>query len=197
MSIDVSQFVLNNVVDTCAVWNILSSDLLYSTSRDAACLLCCTETVRYECLDAKRSRPTGEDQALIGRMRAAIARGEIVVYALDVEDLQDEMALRNRKRLGRGELSSIVWAIKTRQAFLTDDQAARALARTVLPAGHVQTTPHLLGWLTFTGRIGGRDKDHIVAEHAAMLGPLGNYFEKAYGLALEYRRLQTSPPSAE
>jgi predicted nucleic acid-binding protein len=185
MTIDVSRFQLNNVADSCAIWNVLSSENLFETARRAACLFCCTDMVRYECLDRIRSRPTLGDAEVARRMRVAIDRGELRVFSLDVEDLQDELAMSNRRRLGRGELSSIVWAAKTRQALLTDDQKARAFGKRVLPANCVQTTPHLLGWLAFTKQVSDRDKDLIIDEHTRLGRPLQRHLEKAYVLAME------------
>jgi hypothetical protein len=106
---------------------------------------------------------------------------------VDVEDLQDVEILQNRKRLSLGELSSIAFANKTKQAFLTDDQKARRLAERVLQPDHVQTIPHLFGWLLFTGALQDSDKDCVIGEHAAMKRPLGRFFEEMYLSALEQR----------
>ena len=73
--------------------------------------------------------------------------------------------LERRKRLGKGELSSIALAMKTNQAFMTDDQKARKLGKEVIGNDKVQTTPHLLGWLFFEGKLLDVDKEDIVAEH--------------------------------
>jgi hypothetical protein len=83
-----------------------------------------------------------------------------------------------------GETSSIAFAMKIRQAVITDDQKARKLAQV---AGHtlVQTTPHLFAWLIFTGRLGDSDHGVVASQHKALEGDLGPHLETAYGLALQ------------
>src|SRR5207248_2731497 len=81
--------------------------------------------------------------------------------------------LRNRKRVSAGELSVIVFARKTRQAVLTDDNRAQKLAVHELGAGFVQSTPHLLAWLYFNFHLNDVDKNQIVAE----LESLGRFLQ--------------------
>jgi hypothetical protein len=116
-----------------------------------------------------------------------MANGQFKSYGIDLEDLQDVAILRNRKRLSLGELSSIAFANKTRQAFLTDDQKARRLAEEVLQPDQVQTTPHLFGWMLFAGALHDSDKDEVIREHSAMKRPLARLFEAMYLWALEQR----------
>jgi hypothetical protein len=101
-------------------------------------------------------------------------------YPLDITDLQTIEILENRKRLGKGELSSIAFALKTRQAFLTDDQKARNLAKQVLQDKMSQTTPHLVGWLFFHSHLTDSDKSIVIREHTDMERPLARYFEDMY-----------------
>src|SRR5688572_27858030 len=156
MGIDLSGFHPFNVTDTCAVWHILSSQVLYATARSAGCEFCITQFVLYECLH--KPRKTSKTGSLLqSRLRREQANGMFKNYPLAIDDLQDVGILENRKRLRKGELSSIAFAKKIGQAFLTDDQKARKLAVGVVYRG-VQTTPHLLGWLFFSGRLGDGDR---------------------------------------
>jgi hypothetical protein len=187
MAIDLSKFVLINVADTCAIWNILSSQLLYAVAQAAGARFCCTSFVHYECIFKPRKNHDSGDQELQQRFRAKLQMKEIESYSIEIADLQDVIALESRKRVSKGELSSIAFAKKTRQAFLTDDQGARKLAEGFLDRGMVQTTPHLLGWLFFTAKLLDADKETIVQQHNEMGRPLEKYFGQAYGTALQFR----------
>jgi len=149
MAIDPSSFHLHNITDTCAVWNILSSRTLYNSARGAGVAFICTGFVLYECLFKPKRTTDPIDEELKSRLRAARLESAFETHSLDIADLQTLEILENRKRLGKGELSSIAFAIKTQQALLTDDQKARKLAREVLKKSIIQTTPHLFGWLFF------------------------------------------------
>jgi len=186
MAIDPSNFDTSNVVDTCAVWNVLSSRRLYSAALLAQCHFVITTFVEYECLHKPRRVAKRSDGELKSRLQVEQGNGNFGAYSCDLEDLQSVTLLQNRRRLGKGEISSIAFAMKYRQALLTDDQKARRLAS---DAGHgsVQTTPHLFGWLIFTGRLGDGDKDAVIFEHRELDGILGKYLEEAYLLALRYR----------
>src|ERR1035437_6775092 len=193
MPSDPSIFEPVNVIDTCAIWNVLSSRILYATARSAGCSFCCTRFVLYECLHKPRTNPSVSDLELQKRMLDECDLGTITVYPLAISDLQDVSVLESRKRLGKGELSSIAFANKIRRAFLTDDQGARKLAAKVIGDQRVQTTPHLFGWLFFIGRLGDGDKDRIIQEHNRHQGPLAPYFEEMYLRALEFRLMSTTP----
>jgi hypothetical protein len=186
MAINPSHFETTNIVDTCAVWNLLSSRRLYNAALLARCHFVITSFVQYECLHKHRNVNKRNDNELRSRLRTEQANGQFTVYASDIEDLQTIALLQGRKRLGKGELSSIAFAMKHRQAILTDDQKARRLAT---DAGHisVQTTPHLFGWLVFIGLLGDHDKSVVIAEHRELDGILTKYFEDAYLLALRWR----------
>jgi len=103
-----------------------------------------TGYVAYECLYKKRK--LGLNTTSIERLEKEIKAGKFTTYNITIDDLQDIEILNNRKRLGKGELSAIVFAQKTRQAFLTDDKKARKLGNDVLGSENVQTTPHLVGY---------------------------------------------------
>lgn len=156
MAIDPSKFHLVNVADTCSVWNVLSSVRLHGAAKEAHCEFCITSFVRYECLIKPRKTPTAAEIELMGRLVKEQARGGFAAHSCDIGDLQAVKLLESRKRLGKGEISSIAFAMKIGQAIITDDMKARKLAE---DSGHelTQTTPHLFAWLIFKGRLGSVD----------------------------------------
>jgi hypothetical protein len=185
MAIDPSRFHPINVADTCAVWNVLSSVRLHASAKEARCEFCVTSFVRYECLvKARKKEPTAAEGELMRRLVQEQSRGGFAAHSCDISDLQAIKVLESRNRLGKGELSSIAFAMKTGQAVITDDKKARKLAE---DSGHslTQTTPHLFSWLIFNGRLGDSDKDTVIAEHRAMDRPLAPHFETAYIMALQ------------
>jgi hypothetical protein len=192
MAIDPSHFHTLNVVDTCAIWNVLSSKLLYHTALSAGCVFSCTAFVVYECLSKPRKAITPEDRELQRRLRTEQENGRFQHYHLDIDDLLEVEVLEQRKNLGKGELSSIAFAKRTQQAFHTDDTSARKLASQVMEERRVQTTPHLFGWLYFKHFLGDADKDAIIQEHESLQRPLRPYFEEMYGRALRYRLMANS-----
>jgi predicted nucleic acid-binding protein len=186
MAIDPRSVERNNVADTCSVWNVLSSPVLYNGSVSAGCHFVISTFVQYECLFKPRTRHSGSDAELQSRLRVAQAKGKFAVQPIDLDDLMNVVLVRNANRFGRGEISSIALAIKAQQAVLTDDQKARRLAG---EAGltQVQTTPHIFAWLIFNRTLTDTDKDLVIAEHRGMGRPLAPHFETAYLLALQYR----------
>jgi hypothetical protein len=143
MAVDPRSFHRYNMVDTCAVWNVLSSNRLYQGASGAGCMFSCTRFVIYECLVKPRKKMSIHDLELRRRLVEERNSARFSTFDLDLEDLQEVEILERRKKLGKGELSSIAFAKRTSQAFLTDDQKARKLGNDVIP-GYVQTTPHLL-----------------------------------------------------
>ncbi len=176
---DVSRFQLLNVSDTCSLWNVLASRLLYATARAAGMRLCCTNFVIYECLH-KRSQHRPERLELQKRLRRKLEDGSITAHHIDLEDLQQVEVLRNRKRLSIGELSVLVFAAKTQQAILTDDKGAQKLARTHLQAEQIQSTPHLVGWLYFRSLLGDGDVARVKTELDALSRRLDPHFDNFY-----------------
>lgn len=187
MAIDCSRFSLINVIDTCAIWNVLSSRRLSGAAKDAKCHFSATTFVYYEALHKPRSAPTMEDIELQKRLCQERESGFFGDCSLNIADLQEVDILGSRMRLGKGELSSIAFAKKARLAFMTDDQKARKLGSTVIGNNHVQTTPHLFGWLFFGGYLSDADKNNIIYEHEKYGGPLRQYFEEMYNEALRCR----------
>ncbi len=200
---DISQFRLLNVGDTCSLWNLLASPLLYVTSRAAGMRVCCTNVVIYECLH-KRSQHWPERLVLQGRLKSKLGDGSITAYPIELEDLQQVHVLQNRKKLSIGELSVLVFAGKTQQAMLTDDKGAQKLALTHLAAGAVQSTPHLIAWLYFTSLLGDADVAQVKAELSGLARNLDPHFDNFYHEAQQCRavaalgaRLQTPQPPRE
>lgn len=182
-----SNFHKLNVIDACSIWNIISSRLLYVTACSVGCSFCCTDFVYYECLHKPRTKIKDEDIALQKILKEEMQSGKFKNYHLDIEDLQQIDVLKSRKNLGKGELSSIVFAKKTYQAFLTDDRGARNLAEEFLSSEMVQTIPHLLGWLSFLNYLNDGDCKKIIDEHKKYNGKLEEYFQIMHLRALDYR----------
>jgi len=109
------------------------------------------------------------------------------LFNLEIEDLQEVEILERRRKLGKGELSSIAFAKRTHQAFLTDDKNALRLALEVLPIGYVQTTPDLFCWLIFEQFLSDSDKPVVISEHESLKRPLTAQFEASYSLALQFK----------
>lgn len=186
MAIDPSKFHLINVADTCSVWNVLSSARLHAAAKEAHCEFCVTSFVRYECLTKPRRASSPAETELMRRLTQEQARGGFAAHSCDIGDLQAIKLLESRKKLGKGELSSIAFAMKIGQAIITDDMKALKLAEN---SGHAlaQTTSHLFSWLIFKGRLGDSDKATVIAQHQSMERPLTPHFEKAYEMALQCR----------
>lgn len=191
IGVDVSSFHPYNVTDTCAVWNVLSSQLLFEAAKKARVQFICAEFVLYECLQKPRTSVSEPETELQRRLVGARRRGDFVPCPLDISDLQVVQILNNRKRLGKGELASAALAYKIRQALLTDDQPARRLVRNALPDVTVQTTPHLLGWLVYCGAIDDSEEDTVVMEHEAVNRPLTEFL---HDMCTEARRCRALSP---
>jgi hypothetical protein len=192
MALDVSRFEKLVVADTCSVWNVLSSRVLHRHGVAVGCCFSITTFGLYECLFKPRKTVVAADVELKRRLEAARVAGQFQSYPLDVEDLQDVALLERRRRLSKGELAAIAFARKTRQAFLTDDQGARALAASAMDPHLVQTTPHLVGWLVFIGRIGDSDIGGIIEEHESLKRPLRPHFRAMYEEGMRCRLMTSS-----
>lgn len=186
MVIDPSKFHRVNVADTCSVWNVLSSTRLYAASQEANCEFCMTAFVHYECLVKPRTNPTEADLELRERLKREQQRGKFKPHSCSIGDLQAIADLESRRRLGKGELSSIAFATRIGQAFITDDQKARKLSVSV---GNTltQTTPHLHSWLIFKNLLTDADHCTVTSQHQSMGGSLAPHFNVAYDLALQCR----------
>jgi hypothetical protein len=179
-------FNLYNVVDTCSLWNLLGSPLLYRAAKTVKISLCSTQFVRYECL----FKPGAHDPSRIelqARLHACTQKNEVTFCDIELEDLQDVATLEKRLAISKGELSSIAFAKRTRQCFLSDDRQAKCLAKSALPEGAIQDIPHLCGWLCINGVIHESDQDTIKAELRAVQRFLDPHIGNAFLGALEFR----------
>jgi hypothetical protein len=181
------QFYPYNISDTCAVWNVLSSATLYKAALNAGCYFACTSFVVYECLTKARKTVTSADTILRERLTREKELGRFQEFHSTLAELEDIALLQRRRRLGKGELSSIALARRARQAFMTDDRKAKRLANEVCDAGMCQTTPELLGWLFFIGALADADLSSVLREHAEVSRPLAASFQDKYREALQYR----------
>ena len=198
MGSDVTQFYRYNIVDTCAVWNVLSSSTLYETALNAGCHFACTAYVLYECLSKPRKVMTTADATLRDRLVRQRQSGRFQEFHLKLEELQDVALLERRRKLGKGELSSIAFARRNRQAFLTDDNKAKRLADEVCDDGMSQTTPQLVGWLVFSRLLVDGEFPSVISEHQEVNRPLSKRFEERYREGLHHRAMtdayaQTGP----
>jgi predicted nucleic acid-binding protein len=159
------------------------------------CFFSCTKYVAYECLYKPRTVPKDNDKRLRDKLQKEIENGFFPSYSISIDDLQMIMNLEQRKALSKGELSSIVFAQKTRQAFLTDDQKARKLSEFHIGLENTQTIPHLFGWLSYTGKILDNDKVKIVQEHENNGGQLSKFFDDVFLKALELIQIEKSQSS--
>ncbi|MDR3689322.1 MAG: hypothetical protein P4L46_08085 [Fimbriimonas sp.] len=92
--------------------------------------------------------------------------------------------LETRKQLGRGEITTVLFAKTTNQAAMSDDGGARELASDMLGVPRSQTTCHLFGWLFYTGHLVDHERVDIQNEHIAMGRPLAPHFDVAYEMAM-------------
>lgn len=177
-----------NVIDTCAIWNLLASLIFYGTSKAAGCIFSCTQFVIYECLYKPRSiNPTQKEEELRERFLKEHESQTILSYKISIQDLQQVEILANRKRISKGELSTIVFAMQTRQAFLSDDKGAIKLALTELDSTMVQTTSLLFGWLFFHNHLADHQKETIISTLEAYGRNMREHYEGAYDLAIQAR----------
>ncbi|UTF96838.1 MULTISPECIES: hypothetical protein [Flavobacteriales] len=182
MNSDITKLKLYNVIDSCSVWNILLSPTIYQASINAGCYYSVTNYVKYECLVKRRG--TQRNTNAINTLQREISQNRFTACDISIDDLQEMEILENRKRLGKGELSSIVFAKKTKLAFMTDDRKARKLGDAVLGKEYVQTTPHLVGFCFYERHLIDGDFPKLIEEHKATLrgnwGDLSPYFQEVY-----------------
>lgn len=179
MEIDIQKFNLINVIDSCSVWNLISSPLFFKMALIQKCFFCMTQFVRYECLFKLKHANESQD-TLMKVLKKNIENKKVEVHHLTIDDLQEVAILQQRKRLGIGELSSIAFAKRTSQSFLTDDQNARKLAKIILGNDRVQTIPQLLGWLFVNQCLSQIDLYEVIRDHESHERPLKKYFIEVY-----------------
>ena len=69
MTIDITTFNILNVIDTCAIDNLLSSNTLYIASINSNCKFCYTKFVEYEMFFKERKNSTPSSEYLIKRLK--------------------------------------------------------------------------------------------------------------------------------
>lgn len=181
----VQSFPATASIDTCAVWNILSSKALSAAAR-GRCHFILAEYVRYECLVKPRKKPDAQLQA---RLNEELAAGRhFSAHPLTIDDLRDLAASVGKvRRFHQGELAALALARKLGNGFLTDDRTARSVGENTIGHSRVRTTPHLVGWLIYLGHLSDGDIPTIIADNAALntrYGQLGEYIQKCYEHAM-------------
>ncbi|MEA5043775.1 MAG: hypothetical protein VB075_04220 [Petrimonas sp.] len=192
MNIDITQFQKINVVDTCVIDNLLSSTTLYRAARSSNCSFCYTKFVEYEMLYKTRKNLDEKSKKLQQKLIDETKANRFECHNLSIDDLQEIEILERRKRLGGGELSSIAFAKKINQSFMTDDSKARKLGISILGSKRVQTTPHLIGWLFYIQELTDSDLPMVISEHQEYNRPLSNYFEEAYHESLRIKNMNNN-----
>lgn len=187
MSFDPSRFPGASVVDTCSVWNMLSSQRLSQAAIQAKLHFCVTPVVLYECLQKPRGSITPKKQELIDRLKRAQSAGRFPVQECSIEDLM-AIASKAPGRLGAGELSCMATAYRIRSiAFMTDELLARKYAINQLGLA-VETTPRLYGFLHYHLHLGEADHTNVIAEHECFEArPLSKYLNDAFQEAMRCR----------
>lgn len=192
MRINITSFSILNVIDTCAIDNLLSSNTLYLASINSNCRFCYTKFVEYEMFFKVRKENTPSSEYLKNRLKEETQLKRFECFGLSIDDLQDVEILEKRKKLGIGELSSIAFAKKINHCFMTDDQGARKLASEIIGSTKVQTTPHLLGWLFYKRVLIDSEISLIVKEHEENNRTLGRFLEEAYTESLRIRMMENN-----
>lgn len=192
MNFDISILLRHNVIDCCSVWNILTSNRIYSASMEAGFNFLFSNYVEYECLYKKRTGTNINDLRL--KLKKEMEKKKINCFKLSIDDLQEIAALEERKRLGIGELSSIALAKKLNQTFLTDDKKARELGEIILGKHKVQTTPRIVGVFFYHRFLIDSDISVIIDEHQSSLtskwGDLTRFFNDMYQESLRRRSME-------
>ena len=192
MSFDPTCFASASVVDTCAVWNILSSKRLYQAAIHAQRHFCVTPMVLYECLQKPRSNTTEEQTELMGRLRVAQTEGYFPAHECTLDDLL-AISAKAPGKLGSGELSCIATAYRIQSiAFMTDESLARTSAGKIFGL-RVETTPRLYGFLHYHLHLDTSDHENVIAEHEKYeRRPLTKFLRKTYEIAMRSRLMNNS-----
>lgn len=192
MKINITTFNILNVIDTCSIDNLLSSNTLYLASVRSNCIFCYTKFVEYEMFFKERKGSTSASEYLKNRLKEETRLKRFECFELSIDDLQDIEIMEKRKKLGIGELSSIAFARKINQSFMTDDQGARKLASEIIGSSRVQTTPHLLGWLFYKRVLIDSDIKVIIKEHEENNRTLRRFLEEAYTESQRIRMMENN-----
>jgi hypothetical protein len=187
MALNPRHFHAMAVTDTCAVWNLLSSQRLFRSACNAKLHFCITPMVLYECLHKPRQAVTPEAAELMRRLKSARANGMFPTQACDLQDLL-QVSRAAPVKLSSGELSCMATVYKiTTMAFMSDDRRACKYAEDVLRL-IVETTPKLYAWLHYCRHLTDSDHPEVIAEHEKYeRRPLTIFFNEAYEMALQHR----------
>jgi len=199
--VDVRAFAQTNAIDTCAIWNLLSSGRLAMAAFGRHRWFVVADYVRYEALERPRTNPEESELELQSKFRDRLQRNQgFSSQTVSLADLQAVASMPAIGRLGGGEIAALTLARKMRIGFMTDDQKARSKAPEV-DAGPAHTTPHLLGWLIYDGALGDSDVGVVIAEHEACVpktnGQLTKFFRAAYEEACRCRLARDQAMSGE
>lgn len=190
MTIDITKCNRVNIADSCAVWNLLSSLLLFSRLDNNNFYFSITKYVEYECLYKQSSISSSSYSEIQKRLIRHKGNNKFSSYTISLEDLQDKLIVEHSQQLGIGELSSIAFSKKINQTFLTDDQKARKIAKIILGEEKVQTTPQIVGWLFYEALFSDVDLVQIIDEHNYHGRPLAKYFREVYSEACRLRSMK-------
>ncbi|KJR98751.1 MAG: hypothetical protein VR65_19800 [Desulfobulbaceae bacterium BRH_c16a] len=191
MTLDPTSFSPASVVDTCSVWNVLSSRKLYHAAFSTGLSFCITPMVLYECLHKPRSTETPQQKKLKNRLLKALDQQKFPVQKCELEDLV-AVIQQAPSKLGSGELSCIAAAYRIRSiAFMTDEKKARKFATNQLGLP-IETTPKLYAWLHFYRHLADGDHGDVIREHENFESrcPLTKFFTQAYEEAQRCRLMQ-------
>lgn len=191
MRVNVGFFAQINAIDTCAIWNVLSSGRLASAALAKQRWFVVADYVRYEALARPRTSPELCELELQDKFRDRLQKGQgFLSQSVSLGDLQAVANMPAINRLGQGEIAALALARRMRIGFMTDDQKAR-LGADKVDVGPAHTTPHLFGWLIYDGALGDTDVGTVIAEHEASVpkkrGQLTRYFRAAYEEACSRR----------
>ncbi|MBF0602460.1 MAG: hypothetical protein HQL07_02060 [Nitrospirae bacterium] len=190
---DVTTFPLASTIDTCSIWFMLASHTLTRAAKAKNLNFIVSGFVRYESLESYHPAPGTPQHRMQDIFRSLLEKGDqFSQHELNVNDLREVARLNGIKHLGKGELTSIVLAMKMRLGFMTDDKGGKKLARSLSHQIEVRTTPLLLGWLVYTGAMGDSEASNAIKEHDAVHGSNGlkSYLQNCYDSGMHYRLIQ-------
>jgi hypothetical protein len=201
ITVDVRAFAPVSAIDTCSIWNVLSSPLLLGAALRKGRWFVVAYYVRYEALEKPRKRSTPAELAMQKEFGQRLAAGQgFTLESVTLDDLQAVASLPESRKLGKGEITALALARKLRCAVLTEDQGARRAAPKA-GAGPAQTTPQLLGWLLYEGELTDSDVHVVISEHEARIeesrGRLTIYLHGIYEEACRCRLLRSLPLSQD
>lgn len=188
----VRTFPMMSAIDTCSVWNILCSQKLAQAAKSGKRHFILAEYVLYECLTKPRKGNSTFEKDLQQRLRKELEdSSHFSSHNLTVEDLQTvSRHIGALRRFDRGELAALAVAHKLRNGFITDDRTARMVGESTIGKPSVRTTPHLVGWLVYSGQLSDSDIPTIIADNENFrnrYGSLGKYIQACYEHAMGLR----------